>query len=226
MSVEVSPRVRIPSHPAKFSTTVLECIAQYLNPLDLVLDPFGGVGGIHRLDCLTRSLEIEHAWVLKSREYGISYEGDAQHLSTIFAPHDFDAIVTSPTYGNRMADHHEARDGSKRFTYRHSLGRPLSENNSGAMQWGDEYREFHADVWRQCVELLRPGGLFILNIKDHRRKGVAQDVPYWHRMTLKKLGLDFQSVTALDTPGMGFGANQAKANKLPELVYVFRKPIP
>ena len=57
----------------------------------------------------------------------------------------FDAICTSPTYGNRMADHHEARDGSPRDTYRHVLGRPLTPGNSGALHWGDgiageEYR--------------------------------------------------------------------------------------
>jgi hypothetical protein len=63
----------------------------------------------------------------------------------------FDAICTSPTCGNRMADHHEARDISPRHTYRHVLGRPRTPGNSGALQWGDgiageEYRALHVAV--------------------------------------------------------------------------------
>ena len=40
--------------------------------------------------------------------------GDARRLHYLDAT--FDAICTSPTYGNRMADHHNARDSSPRLT--------------------------------------------------------------------------------------------------------------
>ena len=48
--------------------------------------------------------------------------GDATALP--FADWTFDAVITSPTYGNRMADHHNAQDGSRRVSYRHSGKHP------------------------------------------------------------------------------------------------------
>ena len=39
-----------------------------------------------------------------------------------------DCIVTSPCYGNRMADHHDAKDSSRRITYKHKLGRDMSRS--------------------------------------------------------------------------------------------------
>ena len=55
-----------------------------------------------------------------------------------FSDATFDMVVTSPTYGNRMADHHNAKDGRRRITYTHNLGRTLTPGNSGAMQWGED----------------------------------------------------------------------------------------
>ena len=65
--------------------------------------------------------------------------GDAEFLP--YKDDFFEAICTSPTYGNRMADHFEAKDGSKRNTYRYAIGRALDEENTGKMQWGKKYRE-------------------------------------------------------------------------------------
>lgn len=48
--------------------------------------------------------------------------GNALYLP--FRDRAFDGIVTSPCYGNRMADHHDARDDSKRNTYTHSARHP------------------------------------------------------------------------------------------------------
>ena len=110
-----------------------------------------------------------------------------------FGDATFDAICTSPTYGNRMADHHNARDASPRHTYRHVLGRPLTRGNSGALQWGDgiageEYRALHVAVWTECRRVLKPGGIFVLNVKDHIRGGVLQEVTKWHSVALLMLG--------------------------------------
>ena len=82
--------------------------------------------------------------------------------------------MTSPTYGDRLADHHDARDGSVRHSYKHDLGRDLHPDNSGAMQWGPAYRDFHTAAWVEVRRVLRPGGRFVLNVKDHVRGGVVQ----------------------------------------------------
>ena len=124
----------------------------------------------------------------------------------------FDAICTSPTYGNRMADHHEARDASPRHTYRHTLGRPLTPGNSGALQWGDgtageEYHALHVAVWTECRRVLKPGGIFVLNVKDHIRGGVLQKVSNWHAVTLLMLGFVCTRRVHVPCPGQRHGAN-------------------
>ena len=101
-----------------------------------------------------------------------------------FGDATIDAICTSPTYGNRMADHHKARDAAAPHLPA-VLGRPLTPGNSGALQWGDGIAErmsttaLHVAVWTECRRVLKPGGIFVLNVKDHIRGGVLQEVSNW-----------------------------------------------
>ena len=144
-------------------------------------------------------------------------------LELPFSDGKFDAICTSPTYGNRMADHHNAKDSSKRITYRHKLGHPLHPDNSGQMQWGVVYRQFHRQAWLEAIRVLRPGGLFLLNISDHIRKGVVQEVSRWHSELLIELGLMFLKRIDISTPRMRFGSN-AHLRTGTEYAIVFSKP--
>lgn len=205
-----------PKHPAKFSKVLLPVFAAALQPLIpaeggqvSVLDPFAGTGLIHKLRGLgpyrTIGVEIEPEWA-KMSPY--TYVGNA--LALQFDKEAFDAIVTSPTYGNRFADKHDAKDGSVRRSYKHDLGRALHETNSGGMQWGEQYREFHRRAWREAVRVLRTDGYFVLNIKDHIRKGERQNVPQWHVETLQALGLVLLRSVNVNTPGMRNGANHDK----------------
>lgn len=52
------------------------------------------------------------------------------------------------------------------------------------MQWGRNYCEFHDRAWAEAVRVLKPGGLFMLNIKDHIRGGRRQRVTLWHALNL------------------------------------------
>ena len=124
-----------------------------------------------------------------------------------FGDATFDAICTSPTYANRLADHHEARDNSPRHTYRHTLGRPLSPGNSGQLQWGDAYRAFHLEAWTECRRVLQPEGFLVLNVKDHIRKGELQPVTNWHAVTLLMLGFTCTARVHVPCPGQRHGAN-------------------
>lgn len=192
-------------HPAKFTDVILSVIDEMLPEKGLVLDPFAGTGKLHSLSTAIRpvvGVEIEPEWASLSP---MTIVGNAVKLP--FGDKVFDAIATSPTYGNRMADHHEARDGSYRVTYRHMLGRRLNPCNSGQMQWGDSYREFHGRAWRESVRVLRPGGYLVLNIADHIRKGERQLVTQWHVRALWELGMDVVTSKAVNTPGMRNGAN-------------------
>lgn len=183
-------------HPAAFNQKVMSVIRDVLHPLAVttILDPFVGIGRIHQLRprYKTYGIEVEPEWA--------HHEGYVEKGWTLVAnmldlpgclpetwPETFDAIVTSPSYGNRMADHHDAKDGSERNTYKHKLGRDLSRHNSGAMQWGEEYRRFHEAAWIRVMELV-PNGVFVLNIKDHIRGGKRMRVTEWHVTTLMQLG--------------------------------------
>ena len=104
------------SHPAKFPNYVLDRIALYvraearaLGRPARVLDPFAGVGRIHSLPSRiaeTTGIEIEPEWAAcRSR----TLVGDATQLPPEWTG-TFDVVATSPCYGNRLADHHEAKD--------------------------------------------------------------------------------------------------------------------
>lgn len=103
-------------HCAKFSPPVLAAVRSVLAdvcpPAGLwptrVLDPFAGVGGIHQLRAAgyeTVGVELEPEWACASQW---TIVGDSRGLP--FPDGRFDAVVTSPAYGNRMADSY---DGSR-----------------------------------------------------------------------------------------------------------------
>ena len=198
-----------PPHPAKYTAALLPVFAALLDGCTNVLDPMAGVGGIHRLRALlpelhTVGVELEPEWAAQHPE---TRQGDA--LALPFDAGSFDAVCVSPCYGNRMADHHEAKDASRRHTYRHSLGRPLHSHNAGALQWGEEYRRFHVAAWTEARRVLRPGGLFLLNCKDFVRAGAWVHVTQWHVDTLTELGFCVAERRRVACPGQRHGANGA-----------------
>jgi hypothetical protein len=133
--------------------------------------------------------------------------GRIHWLRPAFADDEFDAIVTSPTYGNRLADKHNASDPERRRSYTHDLGRDLTAGNSGGMQWGEEYRVLHDAAWCEARRVLRPGGIFLLNIKDHIRNGERQQVTVWHLELLRDLGFRWIAQHEVSTRGLMAGAN-------------------
>lgn len=244
-----SPERAAVRHPAKFNAeiiaTITDSLIAWTDPDDdppTALDPFGGLGGVHDLPTLTYAIEIEPEWAGQSAERGWTWCGDFfdfDPTTSLFnlggnagiedlGPRLYDAIVTSPTYGNRMADKHVPgpNDKSKRLTYRHTLGRDLTDNNSGGMQWGREYRVFHMVAWQKVWQLLAPGGLFLLNVKDHVRKSELISASKWHKEWCEQLGFTLLDDIHIPVRGMGFGQNQTLNEGLKvdyEHLYVFRK---
>jgi SAM-dependent methyltransferase len=214
---DIDRTLRSRPHPAQFTDSIIEhfavIVGEYSDgrPRVRVLAPFAGVGGIHKIPELLHTadiqvdivgVEIEPAWACA---HGCTLVGNA--LALPFTSDSFDFVMTSPSYGNRMADHHNARDGSKRITYRHYYGEDLHEDNSGTLQWSHEYREFHHKAWAEALRVLKPGGLFIVNVSNHIRRGVVQKVVEWHMADLLTLGLGIEYVKPLHTPRMRQGAN-------------------
>lgn len=232
----------IAPHPATFSPTILDVVVDQLQNEDFgrwcgaehkesyrLLDPFAGIGTIHEIEertagrWLTTGIELEPEWAC-AHPQTITGDSTEKH----FEDGTFDAIVTSPTYGNRMADKYDGKgrcrkcqgdddncsrcdgsgiDQSKRRTYRISLGRMPSENSTTVLQWGKGYREIHALCWQRAVDALAVGGIFLLNSKDHQRKDERQHVTDWHVETLEGLGLVVEDRIPVETPHYGFGQN-------------------
>ncbi len=203
-----------PKHPAKFSDEILDVIEPLINGLTDVVDVFGGTGKLRTICPTATIVELESEWAPKG-----AFIGDATDLPTEWSGR-FEACVTSPCYGNRMADTYV--DGSDRITYTARLGRKLSANNAGSMQWGAKYRELHEKAWREVHRILKPSGLFVLNVSDHIRKGKRVYVSQWHLSTVKSLGFLLIDVKAVKTRRMRRGQNYDKRVD-EEYIYVFRK---
>ena len=112
---------------------------------------------------------------------------------------------------------------SRRHTYTHYYGEPLEHDNSGAMQWGDEYRELHQAVWQQVWDVLMPGGHFILNVSDHQRQHKTIPVEQWHIDTLTEIGFVVVEERRVTTKRQKHGQNYDKREGT-EGLYLLRKP--
>lgn len=209
-------------HPAPFSREVTSTIFAWLDSVNFsgsIVDPFAGIGGIHRLNTPARptlGIEIEPEW---AEAHARTIVGDSTGLALVleeqndpdFKPGRVGAIITSPAYGNRMADSYAGDPkNSRRRTYRISLGRPLSENNGAGFQWGGDYQELHRQVYNQFVGVLRPGGLVVINMKDHVRNGEMMPVTQWHCDELRRLGWNVFKIEPVKTSGWRFGQNHEK----------------
>lgn len=208
MSLFQMPSKLMP-HPARYTDRLLPVFARMLreHKSKRVLDPMCGTGKVFLLDRFVPGLEIE----------GVEIEPEwAAHnpRTTLGSALDlpwpagyFDAVVVSPAYGNRMADARSRSEDWSRISYADSLGRDLHVDNGGALQWGHEYRVLHLKAWTEAKRVLRPGGIFILNCKNHIRAGEVQYVTEWHVATLEQMEFVVLEWERVPCPGMRRGAN-------------------
>jgi hypothetical protein len=91
------------------------------------------------------------------------------------------------------------------------------------MQWGDEYRTFHVAAWRELYRVMRRGGWFVLNVKDHVRKFEVMAVSAWHVEALRTVGFVAVRRVQVNAPGLRQGQNHS-ARVDHENVYLFNKP--
>lgn len=198
-----------PKHPAKYTDAFMPVFADWLTPFQRVLDPFGGTGKLKKVRADAVCLDIEAEW---AQMCGLR----ASALSLPFEARAFDAVCTSPTYGNRMADKTPGR-----VNYTAYLGRELHDENSGGMQWGDKYREFHEAAWREVARVAKAA--IILNMKDHIRAGKQQFVTDWHCETIAGLGFVLVKEHRVATPGAATHLTNGDARVPYETIAMFER---
>lgn len=213
-------------HPAKFSGPVLEAMrdlfgvyfddptaTEDLPPLR-VLDPYAGVGWIHRLaslELVTFAAEIQQDWAANHGHAGRTVAADAGDLP--YPADTFDAVATSPVYENRMRDHHDARDASTRLTYTHQFRQlvaapraRLHPNNMGAMT-DTRYR---ATALQHLVEFKRVAvgrGLLFLNMSNSIRDGAETNTVEQWLNWLSLACCRIREVRPVSTARLQYGAN-------------------
>lgn len=108
--------------PAKYTPAIIDTIVLELRSRLItsgtVLDPYAGIGGIHKLrehlpGIHTIGMEIEPEFAACSE--GV-YVGDSAQLGKVIPRDQLDdvvAVVTSPDYGNRLADQYLGSDNEK-----------------------------------------------------------------------------------------------------------------
>lgn len=221
-------------HPAKFSTSVLEAALKVLDEREFsgtILDPFAGTGRVHELGSLV--MKPDGTYVLRNT-YGVELEPEWAALSPYTAVGDatklpvhwtgiWDCVFTSPPYANRMADKYAGdTKNSRRHTYRIALGRPLSKGSAAAMQWGDDYRETMLAALHEMDRVLRVGGLVLLNLSNHIRKGVVVGVCDWYLEMLQDFAWEMEEAVPVNTPRNRHGEN-AELRAANEWLFVFKK---
>ena len=179
------------------------------------------ISKLDKLNISSRSIDASR----KVQVIAVEHVGkrDIQEIETSTGTYIGEGYLHHNCYGNRMADHHEARDCSRRNTYRHALNRPLHPANAGQLQYGAEYQKLHRSAWAEAWRVLRPGGLFILNIKDHIRRGERVNVTQFHEEALRSVGFTWLGSEQVKCPGNRFGQNGGARIEY-ETVAWFQKP--
>jgi SAM-dependent methyltransferase len=214
------------THPAKYSDVFIPIFAGLLSGYNHVLDPMAGTGKIAKIKDLGWCGEIvcndlEPDW--KKPEYGVDrwYHTDAASMSWA-RDGEFNAICTSPTYGNRLADHWQRREFSQRQSYFFNLGHALHAENTGMMHWGSVYQAKHKAIYQECIRVLCHGGVFVLNISDHIRNKEVIPVVAFHRILLESLGLRMKEDREFSTSRLRYGQNH-EARVEHEHILIFEK---
>jgi hypothetical protein len=77
------------------------------------------------------------------------------------------------------------------------------------MHWGKDYRLLHGLSWKEVDRVLSPGGLFVLNVSNHIRKGEEVPIVQWHGDVLLAMGFTMEADIEVPTARLRFGANHA-----------------
>jgi modification methylase len=107
------------------------------------------------------------------------------------SPSQVDLILTSPPYGCHVAGvSAEASSGAGPLTADDAANYSADRTNLGHAR-GRAYLEAMAEIYDECVTVLKPGGFLILVTKDMRADGALRDLSGATITLCKELGLHY-----------------------------------
>jgi hypothetical protein len=245
--------------PAKYSEPILEQIALELRArlitAGTVLDPYAGIGGIHALRELlpgidTLGVEIEEPFAACHPD---TLWGDSRELAKRIGDRagTVTAVVTSPDYGNRLADQYlgspnekcrrcsgtgttmtagdcgdcggSGKAPSKRMGYAIALGRKCDPRSGARYQFGKKYRDLHLGILAAVCETIPAGTLLIYNVSSSiAEKGYRPVMEWWVTEIARRA--DIKALVPVETARLKFGANH-DARVPAEHLIIARTPI-
>ena len=168
-------------------------------------------------------VELEPEWVDGYSSMRLK-QGDARDMH-FFEDEFFDVIVCSPSYGNRDSDRTgDWWDNADRKTYAAALGRNVSPDSLCVPFEHPMYTIGHTLAWAESTRVLKTGGLFVLNVKNHIKNGQIVRCSQWHREVLRDL-LRYKEIddTSIPTKGRLSGENYEVRAEDVEKIYIFLK---
>lgn len=219
------------AHPCRFTPQVLDEMARELDleaerlglPRLAVIDPCAGTG--ERV--AEHATYARHVWVgLELEESFIAARwvqpGNARRIP--YGAGSFDAYCTSYVFPNGMCDSFISAetDESDRMTYSHRARRNRGErtyrlhsDHAGRYPWGRgskqaelRWKELHVDFIRDGIRVLKHGGLFIVEMKDHWVGKDLVPVTAWLIDQFVAQGCTLVGVTRIPVRGNRKGANR------------------
>lgn len=174
---------KTPLHVARWA------IQTYSEPGDWILDPTIGAGTT-AVEAITQGrsvagMELEYGEILKDNlakalegapksVEAMVGQGDARNIRDFLKPMGkkmFSLVVNNPPYSGDVSMPSPAKEGrgkefralETRFDYRKDLP------NLAFLREGSEYWETMEKIYKACIDRLKPGGHFVIGIKDMNR---------------------------------------------------------
>lgn len=162
---------KTPLHVARWA------VQQYTHKGDWVLDPTAGAGTT-LVEAVTHGrnaagVEIQTASVARANVFSakklaasaataIVVDGDARNLSQLLSRVNaqFSLVVNNPPYSGD-----ESQKGQRASGYQYDKSRA----NLAFLKEGQQYFDTVRDIYEECVRRLKPGGHFVVAVKDQMR---------------------------------------------------------
>lgn len=204
-------------HPTKNNVNLVEYLVKKLtNPGETILDPFAGTGStgviaaLHSRNAILVEIEpVFCQWIAEAAKRvevmsTISHKGwikivcgDSTKLTKLLSDHGVndivDAMITSPPYTNRAADHRVSKYRKGGLFPEEKLDYKPSNGNLETIPW-DKYIVSLQKVYSEVYKVLRPGGIVAVIVKPFYRDGKVVDLPYYTWLTLKATGYTLEKV--------------------------------